>query len=299
MKLLDNVNCPEQGSHYSLPRTLWRGFSAQMPGWQTKSLGCTTQHCTRADTQRLFHAHCFPPRISLYLPAPLLTLELQGSHSVACVSPKEEQQNFSFYQEILSQVIIIPVGSQTTPCNFRTIANFNYKWAINSWKLNMTGSISVLHMFFPSLLSQNIVWNKTKKVLPPTGLSPFYRANHHLYPFFFFPPPAFCCRLLFTKSIFLEWWPVKVEILAIETLGYIHKRLCKVGGTMPDELTTDSFIISRNRHINWLQYWHRPPALTKLFLILNIPPEHPLLNKMNNTGTKGRSASSEKAQWIL
>lgn len=68
---------------------------------------------------------------------------------------------------------------------------------------------------------------------------------------------------------------------------------------MPNELTTDSFIISRNRHINWLQYRHHPPALTKLFLILNVPTEHPLLNKMNNTGTKGRSASSEKAQWIL
>lgn len=68
---------------------------------------------------------------------------------------------------------------------------------------------------------------------------------------------------------------------------------------MPDELTTDPFIISRNRHINWLQYQCRPPALTKLFLILNVLPEHPLLNKMNNTEDKGHTASAEKAQLFM
>lgn len=109
--------------------------------------------------------------------------------------------------------------------------------------------------------------------------------------------PAFCGRLLFRKSIFLEelWWPVKVEMLAIKNLAYIQKCLCKAWAVTPDELTTDSFIISRNRHINCLQYQYYPPALTKLLLILNVPPEHPLLNKMNNTGAKGCPASAEKS----
>lgn len=140
----------------------------------------------------------FPP---LQPSASLLTLELWGSHSVACISPKEEQLNFRFYQEILSQVIIISVRLQTTPCNFRTTANFNCKWAINSWKLNMTGSIRVLQIFFPSLLSQNIVWNKTEKVLLPIRLSPFYRANHHLY---FFSTSSFLLQIIIYQ-VHLSW----------------------------------------------------------------------------------------------
>jgi len=88
-------------------------------------------------------------------------------------------------------------------------------------------------------------------------------------------------------------------MLAVKTLGYIHKRFCKAGGTTPNELMADPFIISRNRHINWLRYQYCPPALTKLFLILNVPPEHPLLNKTNNTEAKGRPASAEKAQLFM
>lgn len=67
---------------------------------------------------------------------------------------------------------------------------------------------------------------------------------------------------------------------------------------MPEE-QTDSFIISSKKHINWLWYQYRPSALTKLFLILNAPPEYPLLNKINNTEAKGRTASSEKAQLFM
>lgn len=67
---------------------------------------------------------------------------------------------------------------------------------------------------------------------------------------------------------------------------------------MPDE-QADPFIISRNRHTNWLWYQYRPSALTKLFLILNAPPEHPLLNTINNTEAKGRTASPEKAQLFM
>lgn len=122
----------------------------------------------------------------------------------------------------------------------------------------------------------------------------------YLFYFIFCPLPAFCCRLLFRKSIFLEelWSPVKVEMLAIKNLAYIQKCLCKAWAVAPHELT-DSFIISRNRHINCLQYRYYPPALTKLFSILNVPPEHPLLNKMNNTGAKGCPASAEKAQLFM
>lgn len=68
---------------------------------------------------------------------------------------------------------------------------------------------------------------------------------------------------------------------------------------MPDEETTDPFIISRNRNINWLRYKSCPPGLTKIFLFLNITPEHPLLKKMNSTEAKGCPASAEKAQLFM
>lgn len=70
-------------------------------------------------------------------------------------------------------------------------------------------------------------------------------------------------------------------MLDTETLGYIHRRLRNALGPPPDELTTAPFIISRNRHINRLQYQCRHTAPTKLLLILNVPPKRPLLTEMN------------------
>lgn len=204
--------------------------------------------------------------------------------------------------EIMSPGVIIPSWPQTTSCNFRATENSSFKLSINPWRLSQPGFTRaplmhfsfVIHFFLPIPK----LWNRTEKILPEMSFGPFYRP----YPLniVLFPLPDYC-RLLFTISIFLEkfWWPVKAEMLTIKTLGYSHKLLRKVHGSMPDEQTTNPLIISRNRHINWLWYQYHPSALRKLFLILNVSPEHPLLNKINNTEAKSHTASSEKTQLFM
>lgn len=159
---------------------------------------------------------------------------------MACVSSKAELQDLSSSLEIMSPGVIIPAWPQTTSCNFRATENSSFKWSINPWRLSQPGftRVPLMHFSFLTFFFSPLpeLWNRTEKILPQTSFGPFYRPYHPLNTVLFLPS-VFCCRLLFTKSIFLEkfWWPVKAEMLTIKTLGYIHKWLCKAGGSMPDE----------------------------------------------------------------